>query len=82
MTEHPLFWSLANTPFEREFAYRELLEQGLTDSQVQALTASVLKGAPMASAVYMRELVKEGHQFLKPKLRGRPPKEKIDSDPS
>ena len=28
MTDHPLYWSLGNTPFEREAAYRDLLAQG------------------------------------------------------
>ncbi len=81
VTEHPLFWSLANTPFEREFAYRELLEQGLSDSQVQALTAAVLKGKPLASAGFLHVLAKDGRHTLVPKLRGRPPKLKIHSDP-
>jgi len=81
VTEHPLFWGLANTPFEREIAHRELLEQGLSDSQVQALTMAVLKGAPMASAGFLQGLVRAGHRPLQPKRRGRPIKQKIDSDP-
>ena len=81
VTEHPLFWGLANTPFEREFAYRELLAEGLSDSQVQALTTAVFKGAPLASAGYLQVLAKGGHRPLMPRLRGRPLKKKIDPDP-
>jgi len=81
VTEHPLFWSLANTPFEREFAYRELLEQGLSDSQVQSLTAAVHKGSPMASASFLQLLAKNQYLPLQHKQRGRPRKTKIDSDP-
>lgn len=81
VTEHALFWGLANTPFEREFAYRELLERGLSDSQVHALTAAVLKAAPMASAGFLRGLAKDGHRSLLSRPRGRPPKIKNDSDP-
>jgi putative transposase len=82
VTEHSLFWGLANTPFEREFAYRELLEQGLSDSEVKALTEAVLKGAPMASTGFLRVLAKDGYRPLQPKRRGRPLKPKIDSDPN
>lgn len=81
VTEHPLFWNLANTPFEREFAYRELLEQGLSDVEVQALTAAVLKGAPLASADFLLMLANAGHPSMQTKLRGRPAKRINDSDP-
>ena len=82
VTEHPLFWSLGNTPFEREIAYRELLEQGLSDGEVQALTVAVMKGAPMASADFLQVLARHGHLPLQVKRRGRPAKRKIDSDPN
>lgn len=81
LIEHPLFWALGNTPFEREAAYRELLEQGLIDSQVQALTNAVLKGRPMASTGFMQGLTSMPNQPLVARPRGRPAKLKIDSDP-
>ena len=83
VTEHPDFWSLGNTPFEREAAYRELLAQGLTEAEYQALTDSVLKGWPLASAAFLHSIVKSPGRPLMPRPRGRPPKQvKTASDDS
>ena len=81
ITEHPMFWQLGNTPFEREAAYRELLAQGLSDSQVRTMTTSVLKGAPLVTAGFLRGLEADGFRPLIERARGRPLKQKIDSDP-
>ena len=81
ITEHPMFWQLGNTPFEREAAYRELLAQGLSESQVRMLTTSVLKGAPLVTAGFLRGLEADGFRPLIERARGRPLKQKIDSDP-
>lgn len=37
VTDHALFWGLGNTPFERQAAYRGLLEAGHSDAQLEAI---------------------------------------------
>ena len=45
--DHPLFWSLGNTPFERQAAYKVLVEEGLTAHQVARITDQTLRGLPI-----------------------------------
>jgi putative transposase len=82
VTEHPMYWALGNTPFEREAAYRELLEQGLSDEEVKALTASVLKGWPLGSAGFLQGLATQVDRPMAPRSRGRPRKRDDDSVPN
>lgn len=79
VTEHPMFWTLGNTPFEREAAYRELLEQGLGEAETLALTDSALKGWPLGSASFLHGLAVQVDRPLVPRKRGRPRKPR-DSD--
>ncbi|MDC8785487.1 transposase [Roseateles koreensis] len=86
LSDHALFWSLGNTPFEREHAYRAFLEQGVSEDERKRLTESVLKGAPLCSAVFLKELTPQALESMQPKPRGRPRGtvkkfKKIDSDP-
>jgi len=74
VTEHSMFWTLGNTPFEREAAYRELLEQGLGEAEVRALTDSALKGWPLGSASFLQGLAAQVERPLAPRKRGRPRK--------
>lgn len=82
VTEHPMYWALGNTPFEREAAYRELLEQGLSDEEVGALTASALKGWPLGSAGFLQGLAAQVDRPMAPRSRGRPRKRADDSVPN
>jgi len=86
VTDHPLFWSLGNTPFERDAAYGELLGQGLADDDRKKLTEAVLRGRPLGEPNFLKQLGQQNRRFAAPRARGRPPKpvstqEKIDSDP-
>ena len=45
--DHPLFWSLGNTPFERQAAYKALVDEGLTAHQVARITDQTLRGLPI-----------------------------------
>ena len=44
ITDHPLYWALGNTPFEREAAYKTLIEQGLSADEVAVVSDATLKG--------------------------------------
>lgn len=72
--EHELYWSLGNTPFEREHAYREFLTQGVSTSECQQLTDAALRGRPLASATFLKPLAAEHKQVVVRRPRGRPRK--------
>ncbi|UDF37268.1 UNVERIFIED_ORG: transposase [Shinella sp. XGS7] len=75
ITEHPLFWALGNTPFEREAAWRAWLEQGVGPEEQRALGDSALKGWPLGSAGFLQALAEGSERPVAPRQRGRPRKQ-------
>ena len=74
VTDHSLFWSLGNTPFDRQSAYKLLSEQLLAPELVQALTTTALKGWGLGSAEYLQRVSEEAGRRVSPRSRGRPRK--------
>lgn len=74
ITEHEFYWSLGNTPFEREHAYRDFLSQGVPAAEQQLLTESVLRGRPLATAEFLTPLVETHGAVAARRPRGRPRK--------
>jgi len=73
VTEHPLFWALGNTPFERDAAYKALFATEITKADQQALTDSAIKGWPLGSAEFLAKLAEQTNRRLQTGTRGRPP---------
>lgn len=76
ITDHVLYWALANTPFGREAAYRGLVEQGLTSAEVAEISSATLKGWALGSDKFKARLEKEANRRVQPGKRGRPVKQK------
>ncbi|MES2832382.1 MAG: transposase [Pseudomonadota bacterium] len=74
ITEHPLYWALGNTPFAREAAYQQLIDQNLPQDEIEILTASTLKGWAIGSSEFKAALEKKTLQRVQPTKRGRPSK--------
>lgn len=74
ITEHELYWSLGNTPFEREHAYREFIAQGVPLPEQVQLTESVLRGRPVGSESFLKPLTLEHPAVVNRRPRGRPRK--------
>ncbi len=77
VTEHPLYWELGNTPFERESAYRELVEQGLVDTERERITQATLRGWPLGEAGYLQGLGDRLERQVSPRPRGRPTRTRV-----
>ncbi|GAA4032242.1 transposase [Actimicrobium antarcticum] len=77
ITDHALYWSLGNTPFQREAAYRALVQQGLSSEEMTALTDAVLKGWALGSPQFRTQMEKRLQRRVGPVRRGRPPKLKV-----
>ncbi|HWJ95238.1 MAG TPA: transposase, partial [Telluria sp.] len=83
ITDHAVYWALGNTPFDREAAYRELMESALAAGEVTALSEAVLKGWPLGSEKFKSALAKQVRRRVAPAKRGRPAKSAAqDSDVS
>jgi putative transposase len=70
--DHALYWTLGNTPFEREAAWRERLNQGVTAEEARRLMESAHKGWPLGSAGFLRKLGEASERPVMPRKRGRP----------
>jgi len=74
VTDHPVFWALGNTPFDREAAYRGRLSAGLAPGDRSDLEQGVLKGWPVGSTAFVEMLSGRTSRRLAPLKRGRPRK--------
>lgn len=74
ITDHALYWVLGNTPFDREAAYRSLMEQGLSAVELNALNDAALKAWPLGSEQFKKDLEKQLSRRVVPAKRGRPAK--------
>ncbi len=76
ITDHPLYWALGNTPFEREAQYQQLLQQSPAADEIDALNQAVLKGWALGSERFKNNLEQRIARRVGPAKRGRPAKTK------
>ena len=72
ITDHALVWSLGNTPFQREAAYIDLVQQGIGADELEQIAAAVGKGQPLGSHAFKLELERKTQRRILPAKRGRP----------
>lgn len=72
ITEHRVFWSLGNTPFEREAAFRRRFQQGLPSADARRVLEAALGGWALASKEFAVQLGVEQGRRAHPLPRGRP----------
>lgn len=77
ISDHVLYWSLGNTPFEREAAYRRLIEEGLDEHEVRMLSEATLKGWALGSDQFKAGLERQVRRRVQPSRRGRPAREAL-----
>ncbi len=65
--DHPLYWALGNTPFEREAAYRRLMEQGMSVNEIARLETG---GAGRVGAGFGRVPQRAGETHAAPRRPG------------
>ena len=74
VADHAMYWGLGNTPFQREAAYRSLLEKGLSASDFKAINDATQKAWLLGSEAYKVEMAKLTERRVEPAGRGRPRK--------
>ncbi len=75
VSDHSLYWALGNTPFDREVAYRKLLDEGLAAGLVSTISGALHKGWALGGPTFVAELEKGSERRLTPLPRGRPKKQ-------
>jgi putative transposase len=77
ITEHPHYWRLGNTPFDREAAYRALLDEPLPDALATHLEQAASKGWALGDAAFVHALAGQATRRVAPLARGRPRKKSV-----
>jgi len=72
ITDHALYWNLGNTPFERQAAYRQMLEEGLTTEQLGRIRDATNKGWVLGSAEFAELLNARANRRATRSHAGRP----------
>lgn len=72
LSDLPEVWALGNTPFEREAAYRALLQLGLPSTESEALRQAALGGWAAGSAAFAATVAEVTARPALPRPRGRP----------
>ncbi len=80
ITDHPLYWALGNTPFQREMAYQQLAAQAIPYEQQELIKHALLKGWPLGSTRYVANLEARTERRVAPAKRGRPRKPKASAE--
>ncbi|TXC66588.1 transposase [Piscinibacter aquaticus] len=74
VSDHPAFWALGNTPFERHAAYRALMEQPLGAQERHRFDEATRKGWALGSPAFVASLSQLAGRRTLPKRPGRPKK--------
>jgi len=72
IADHPQFWSLGNTPFERQAAYRRLCAAPLEPAVLEQLRASIHHGWPLGTRGFIEALARKTARPLARRPVGRP----------
>ena len=74
LTDHPAYWALGNTPFDREAAYKLRADASLPAELAGEIESATHKAWPLGSEEFRRRLGKLTSRRLEPARRGRPRK--------
>jgi len=74
LSDMAVYWNLGNTPFDRAAAYRQLLQDPLPRSHVDAYVAAVRRGWVVGSSDFAEKLELATSRPVTPRPRGRPRK--------
>jgi putative transposase len=82
ITDHALYWSLGNTPFERQAAYMRLFDQDPGAAELDRIRAATHGGWALGERGFAAEIGRKSARRLVRRRSGRPPKAKPHSVPN
>jgi putative transposase len=72
VSDHSVYWSLGNTPFDREASYRRLAEQAWGSDQHAALARATEHGWVLGTPAFAGRVAEQAARPAQPRRRGRP----------
>jgi putative transposase len=74
LVDHQHFWSLGNTPFERQMAWAAFVKEGAPHWEDRQITEALIRSKPWVSDIYAKTLFKNQSDQILIRHRGRPRK--------
>lgn len=74
ITDHALYWSLGNTPFERQRVYRAQTELPVDAAMAATIIDATRKGWVLGDEAFRERCARNANRRLAPLQRGRPKK--------
>jgi putative transposase len=74
LVDHQHFWSLGNTPFERQMAWSVFVKDGAPHWEDCQITEALVRSKPWVSDIYAKKLFKDNPDLTLMRHRGRPKK--------
>jgi len=72
VSDHSVYWALGNTPFDREVAYRRMVDQGWGSDQRLALVNAAEHGWVLGTPSFAERVAEQAARPVQPRRRGRP----------
>lgn len=72
VTDHPAYWALGNTPFERESAHAHRLGVGVDAALVARFERALRSGHAVGAPGFVRQVEAVAGRPVQPRARGRP----------
>lgn len=74
LVDHQHFWSLGNTPFERQMTWAAFVKEGAPHWEDRQITEALVRSKPWISDAYAKKLFKDNPEQVLIRRRGRPKK--------
>lgn len=74
LVDHPSFWALGNTPFERQMAWATFVREGAPHWEDRQITEAIVRSKPWVSQEYAKKIFKGQDISVLIRPRGRPAK--------
>jgi putative transposase len=78
IADHAQYWTLGNTPYDRQHQYRQLLQTRLSESIAQELNHAVITGWTLGDAGFLNLAARISGRRVTQAARGRPKKSKAN----
>lgn len=72
LQDHSLYWALGNTPFERQAAYRSVVQGGLAAAEVDRFDRALAGGWVVGTEAFLRHIAPHCARRAVPARAGRP----------
>jgi len=80
VSDHPLYWALGNTPFERQANYMRLFQQGPGTADLERIRQATHGGWVLGDSKFLEELARKSRRRPSRRRAGRP-RTRIDTVP-